>query len=121
MPGAKPAILIVHGGYQLPLIWSSFIYTAQNTGFQICCPRLPTCGDRHPPKASLADDINAVRTATTELALSGRSIIVLGHSYGGIVASEAVTPEFYGPLKNSKSGDSVGGCCGVVHMIYLSA
>jgi hypothetical protein len=46
---------------------------------------------------------------------------VLAHSYGGIVASEAITPDFYGPVKKSESGDSGGGGSGVVHMIYLSA
>jgi hypothetical protein len=46
---------------------------------------------------------------------------VLAHSYGGIVASEAITPEFYGPVKKSESGDSGDGGSGVVHMTYLSA
>ncbi len=122
MSGTKPAILIVHGGYQLPDTWSHFIDTLQAAGFQARCHRLSTCGDTRPPKASLADDVITIRNVAIELASSGHSIIVLAHSYGGIVASEAITPDLYGPPHhhNSKTGAGANPG-GVIHMIYLSA
>ncbi|KAI9881247.1 MAG: hypothetical protein M1830_005533 [Pleopsidium flavum] len=114
MPTTKPAILIVHGAYQLPSTWTPFISTLRTAGFQTSCPRLPTCGNTRSSQATLADDVTAIRTAATELVSTGHKIIILAHSYGGVVASEAISPDLYASnLKNN------GG--GVVHLIYLSA
>ncbi|KAJ6006625.1 alpha/beta-hydrolase [Penicillium sp. IBT 35674x] len=53
----------------------------------------------------------AVRAAAQGLIISGHKIIVLAHSYGGIVASEAITQDFY--TRNSGKG--------VAYLIYLTA
>ena len=52
-----------------------------------------------------------MRAAAAELISAGYSIIVLSHSWGGLVASEAITENFY----------AKGGSPGVVRLIYLSA
>lgn len=104
------AVLIVHGAYFLPLAWNDFSTRLTNTGLTVRVPRLPTCNDTVPPTALLEQDLHAVRTAAKELIDTNHKIIVLAHSYGGIVASNAITPDLY----------SAGGS-GVVSLIYLAA
>ncbi len=107
----EPAVLLVHGGFHLPETYAPFLDDLSRAGFVVRCPRLPTNGDVRPPKATFEDDVKTVRAVTSDLANAGHRIIILAHSYGGLVASEAVTEELY-----TKQGNA-----GVVRMIYLSA
>lgn len=112
MPTQKPtAILIIHGAYFLPSSWPPIINDFTNSQYTVRCPRLPTCGDERPPKASLADDVAAVRTAANELIDAGHNILVLAHSYGGIVACEAITEDLYASTNRS----------GIISLVFLSA
>ena len=113
----KPAILIVHGGFTLPDSWVECMDALAQAGFTTRCPRLPTCGDVRPPKATLQDDIDAVRDTALELAEARHSIIALAHSWGGLVMSEAISKDLY--AEQFISGEPKGR--GVVHLIYLSA
>ena len=108
----KAAVLIVTGAYFLPDAWKHFRDDLTEAGFVSSCPRLPTCGDVRPPKATVEDDVKAVRDAATELVKAGHPIIVLAHSYGGIVASDAISADLYAKDPSSP---------GVVHLIYLAA
>ncbi|KAL3474543.1 alpha/beta-hydrolase [Aspergillus californicus] len=93
------AILIIHGAYFLPSGWDSFIAALRrkhkDQDLSVECPRLPSCGDSQPPTATLADDVSAVRVAAEKLIGAGHRVAVLAHSYGGVVASEAITPDLY--------------------------
>ena len=112
----KPAILIVHGGFSLPDSWEICGEALSQAGFIVSCPRLPTCGDVRPPKATLQDDITAVRNAAKWLMSAGLTIIVLSHSWGGFVVSEAIHEDLY--AKQEAGGYQAPG---VIHLIYLSA
>ena len=107
---------MVHGAFSHPGVYSPFLSALSQAGFVARCPRLPTSFDDHSPKGSLEDDIAAVRKEVTELARDGHSIIVLAHSWGGFVASEAISPDLYFPAPQTSKSEG-----GVVHLIYLSA
>lgn len=110
----KPtSILIIHGAYFLPNAWHSFSDQLRQAGLVVDCPRLPTCADNRPPTATIKDDTAAVHQSAQRLIDGGHSILVLAHSYGGMVASEAITPDLYA---NSDSNDGKG----VVALILLS-
>ena len=110
----KPtSILIIQGAYFLPNAWDSVSDQFRQAGFVIECPRLPTCADSRPPAATIKDDTAAVHEAAQRLIDGGHSILVLSHSYGGMVASEAITPDVYA------NSDSTYGK-GVVALILLS-
>ena len=113
----KPAVLVVHGEFMLPDHWGECLEGLSEAGFITRCPCLPTCGDSRPPKATFQDNVNVVRKIALELAPAGHAIIVLAHSWGGHVASEAIREDLY--AKNMPGGDSPRK--GVVHLIYLSA
>lgn len=106
------AILIVHGAYFLPGAYEPFCNRLRAAGLTVRCPRLPSCGDSQPPTALLQDDLAAVRTAASELISTNHKILVLAHSYGGIVASAAITPDLYSSSTNGP---------GVSALLYLAA
>ncbi|KAL8790164.1 MAG: hypothetical protein Q9195_006491 [Heterodermia aff. obscurata] len=116
LPSRLPAIVLVHGGFSHPGVYSAFLSALSQAGFVARCPHLPTSFDNPSRKGSLEDDIAAVRKEITELAQDGRSIIVLAHSWGGFVTAEAVSPELYHPAASTSNSKG-----GIVHLIYLSA
>lgn len=127
----KPAVLLVHAGFHLPETYAPFLTELSAAGFVVRCPRLPTNGDVKPPKATLHDDVAAVRAEILNLISAGHRIIVISHSYGGLVASEAITEDLYAKKKDGKKNpddeakkgreeeEEAGG--GVVRLVYLSA
>ena len=110
-PQTPTAILIIHGGYFSPTAWDAFTDQLTKEGLLVRCPRLPTCGDERPPTATLKEDVIAVRSAAKDLIDTGHNVIVLAHSYGGIVASEALTSDLYANEITK----------GIVYFILLSA
>ena len=111
----QPVILIVHGGYFFAEAFQNFQSELLKAGYESRCPQLPSCRDTRPldQKAGQPEDIAVIRKAAHELISSGRSIIVLAHSYGGIVACGAISNDM---LASSDSG----GRAGVLHMVFLS-
>lgn len=112
MSSKQPAVLIVHGAYNLPSIWAPFVSKLENVGFTVSCPRLPTCGDSRPPTADLAADVAVIRKAANTMKAAGHPIIVLAHSFGGVVATQSITPDLYAASSTAP---------GVVRLIYLCA
>lgn len=108
----KPtAVLIIHGGYFLPGPWDSFSDQLRKAGFVVQVPRLPSCGDERPPTAVREHDVAVIRKTAQELIEAGHFILVLAHSYGGMVASDAITRDLYAD----------GAKPGIVSLILLSA
>ena len=123
-PITKPTILIIHGAYFTPEAWQPFIHSLSQAGFEAHCPRLPTCGDKNHPTGTFADcrpasatfddDVKAVRKKAIEIAGAERSIIVLAHSYGGVVAADAIDGELCAHIRPPGTG-------GVIQLVLLSA
>ncbi|KAK8040775.1 hypothetical protein PG994_013782 [Apiospora phragmitis] len=101
---SKPVIVIVPGAWQKPVAWNGFVQQLQAAGYEAIHVALPTVGGTVLPLAGLADDVAAVRTVLQKLAREGKKALVLGHSSGGLVGSNAI----------AEQGNVVG-------MIYLSA
>lgn len=99
-----------------PANYQSFVDALTAVGFSVHCPRLPSCNNTSPPPASAAEDIIAVRTVIRELVEAGQRILMVMHSYGGMVGTDAVTDEL---LRSSRA--STGQLGGVVHLLYLCA
>ncbi|KAJ5684115.1 uncharacterized protein N7477_000460 [Penicillium maclennaniae] len=110
-PNNPNALLIIHGSYFLPRAWDTFSTQLTQSGLTVCCPRLPSCGDKRPPTATLKDDVTAVRKAAKDLVDTGHVVIVLAHGYGGVVASNALTPDLYANETTH----------GIVYLLLLSA
>ncbi|MEB3369796.1 alpha/beta fold hydrolase [Saccharopolyspora mangrovi] len=70
--------------------WHQASAALQERGISSVAPALPSCGEGDRPAApqgpGLPEDVAAVRAALTE---GDEPIVVVAHSYGGIVATEA--------------------------------
>jgi pimeloyl-ACP methyl ester carboxylesterase len=116
MSNILPAIVLVHGAWHAPVHYQTFIASLTEAGFSVHCPRLPSCNNISPPPASFADDVFAVRTTIRELVDAGKRVLMVMHSYGGMVGTDAVTDEL---LRSTRA--STGRPGGVIHLLYLCA
>lgn len=109
----KPAIVLVHGAWHQPLHYSAFVQQLQNAGFEVSCPLLPTCDETKRLTANMYSDVEAVRNQVTSLLEKSRSVIMVLHSYGGAVGTEAVK----GLSARERAAEGLSG--GVVLLIYM--
>ena len=75
---ARPTILLIHGGFVDGSGWEPVFTRLRKDGYSVSIVQNPT--------TSLADDVAATRRAID--AASG-PVILVGHSYGGVVITEA--------------------------------
>ena len=75
---AKPNIVLVHGAWADGTSWSNVIPTLTNAGHRVIAVQLPL--------HSLADDVATVNRA---IELVGGPVLLVGHSYGGFVITNA--------------------------------
>jgi pimeloyl-ACP methyl ester carboxylesterase len=75
---SKPTIVLVHGGWAGPATWDEVVADLQRDGYTTVTPQLDTI--------SVAGDVETVRAALD--AIPGKKLLV-GHSYGGFVISNA--------------------------------
>lgn len=101
---SKPVIVIVPGSWQKPVAYTVFVQKLQAAGYEATHVAMPTVGGTELPLAGLAEDVAAVRTVLQKIAGEGKKALVIGHSSGGLVGSNAIA-----------------GQDNVVGMIYLSA
>ena len=73
-----PNIVLVHGGFVDGSGWAGVYRTLKQQGFNVSVVQNPT--------TSLADDVRATRLI---LAQQDGPVILVGHSYGGVVITEA--------------------------------
>lgn len=74
----KGNIILVHGAWADGSSWSKVIPTLKNAGYRVIAVQLP--------EHSLADDIATVKRA---IELVGGPTVLVGHSYGGMVITNA--------------------------------
>ena len=85
----KPAIVLVHGAWHVPEHYSGFVQHLQHAGFEVFCSRLPTCDEAKRLTADMFADAQVVRDQVISLIDKSREVIMLLHSYGGAVGTEA--------------------------------
>lgn len=108
-----PAVIIVHGGFHTPFHYTKLVKSLEGLGFETHCPQLPTssgwCG------MTTADDVATLRREIDSLVSSGRHVVLLAHSYGGVPASNASR----GFSLREYQAQGLSG--GLVHVIYMCA
>jgi pimeloyl-ACP methyl ester carboxylesterase len=82
----KPTFLLVHGSWHGPWCWDHLKPALARRGFAAETVSLPSCGDAPGELGTFGDDAAVVSRAAA--AIEG-DVIVVGHSYGGAVISEA--------------------------------
>lgn len=110
----KPTVLLLHGAWHTPAHYAPVASQLESLGYQVLVPRHPTCNDAEPPNKTMQDDIDNVRNIVERLVAENKAVIVLMHSYGGMIGTGAL-----GGLAAGRSGrrETVG----VVALIYMTA
>lgn len=87
---AHPTIVVVPGAWQKPEAWAGFLKSLEGAGYDHILVTLPTVGGDELPLKGLEDDVAAVRAVLAKLAGEKQKALLLCHSAGGLVASNAV-------------------------------
>lgn len=115
MINPKPAIVIVPGAWQGASGFKNFILDLNNAGFRSEAVALPSVGSTSNILPGLAEDIDAVRSTVSKHLEESYNVVLLCHSYGGLVGSNASQ----GLDAKSRSKDGKAG--GIIQILFLSA
>lgn len=85
----NPTIVVVPGAWQKPTFFENFCQKLRDAGYPTKQVVLPSVGGNDLPLAGLPEDVAAVQAVLARLAQQGKRVILLGHSSGGAVASNA--------------------------------
>jgi pimeloyl-ACP methyl ester carboxylesterase len=83
-----PTILFIPGAWCPPIVFNPLRDCLNSKGITSAAVALPSV-DANPPTTTLDDDITHLRTKLLTLIDAGTEIILVAHSYGGVVASGA--------------------------------
>lgn len=131
---AKVAVIICTGSYHTPAPYEPFRQSLERRGFEAYCPQRPTCdlsqlnvGDVNHPDFDLgppaegyptdSDDVQVINQLLDKLVVQeGKEVIMLGHSSGSLIASQAAAPEV-----QYKSRQAMGQSGGVIGIFFENA
>lgn len=113
---SKPTILLIPGSFTTAPMYYPLQDTLAAQGYETYINSLPSASRNAPePPATLGDDASFFSNIIGTIADQGKDIIVLGHSYGGMVACESAK----GQSKIERRARGQDG--GIVRIIFLSA
>lgn len=110
----KPTVVIIGGAFHTPANYNELASALRVSGFEVHVPRLPTCNGARPPNADFTDDTKLIRSYVESLVFAGRTVVSIGHSYGGQVMSNAL----HGLGLEARSSQGLKG--GVSNLIYMA-
>jgi hypothetical protein len=111
----KPAIIIVTGSFSPVDAYDDTIAPLRAQGYEVIVPALPSIGKKPGPPPTLYDDANLIASEAERFVDDGKDVVLIAHSYGGVVASQAVKG------LSKKERESQGKKCGIVRIGYLTA
>lgn len=118
---SKPTIILVQGSFQTPHVYEQLRTGLHDAGYPVVHPRLPSiCTDMNDSEflsCTLKDDVDAVTTALKHLVEEEKkSVVVVMHSYGGIVGTEAIPKHLTHAARRARGHQG-----GVLHLFYFAA
>ncbi|KAL2005082.1 hypothetical protein VTN00DRAFT_2932 [Thermoascus crustaceus] len=122
----KPTIVFIPGAWHLPDAYNTVRGLLAQRGFPSEAIALPSIG-AEPPTKSLNNDIEHVHAVLKRLVEDGdegRQVVVVCHSYGGLVGAGAVKGLEFKRRNSEGSEGSKGrgkGKGGVIMLVYMSA
>ncbi|ROW10093.1 hypothetical protein VMCG_02034 [Cytospora schulzeri] len=125
------AVVICHASYHTPALYGPFLEALKAKCIDAYCPQLPTADltklnvgdvknpdfDLEPPAGGYPqgeEDTQAVLEVLRPLVDEGKKILIIGHSSGGWVATEAARPELQ--AKTRAADGARGGIIGIFYM-----
>lgn len=111
---SKPTIVLAPGAWHTPDCYDLARAELHKRGWETEAVAYPSVG-AEPPTKGLADDAAAVRSTLERLADAGKEIVLVVHSYGGLVGQNALEGLGY------KQRQAAGKKGGVIVFVYLAA
>ncbi|KAJ5594596.1 uncharacterized protein N7459_000804 [Penicillium hispanicum] len=110
-----PTILFVPGFWEGPSVFAPIVALATADGFTAETAVLASTGSTSPGNPGMKDDIAAVREKIQHLVTRGDEVLLVLHSGGGFIGSEAME------ALSKKERASHGERGGVIGIVFLSA
>ncbi|KUJ08693.1 alpha/beta-hydrolase [Mollisia scopiformis] len=115
MSPSKPTIIVLHGSWHSPPHYERLTSLLTEAQYPPICPTQPTF-DAKPPTKTLYDDADFVRSMLTELVeQEQKEVILVLHSYGGVLGTQAVTEDFSRSAREKKGLKG-----GVIHLLFMT-
>ncbi|KAK7185317.1 alpha/beta-hydrolase [Paraphaeosphaeria sporulosa] len=111
---SQPQIVLFPGAWHLPTCYSLIIPKLEAAGYTVHTTQLPSVTDKDPPK-DLSADIAVARAIVDKAIGSGNDVIVVCHSWSGIVVGSALVG--YSKKEREEKGKEGG----VVRCGYMCA
>ncbi|KAJ8131460.1 hypothetical protein O1611_g2160 [Lasiodiplodia mahajangana] len=86
----KPVIILVNGAWHLPDAWHKVKHQLEAAGYEVYTPKLLTVAKSEPLDCTWRVDAAVIHDLAIPLFNQGRQAVIVGHSYGGIVATASV-------------------------------
>ncbi|KAI0006804.1 alpha/beta-hydrolase [Xylariaceae sp. FL0662B] len=117
MAAKKPILVFVPGAWFTPEYLEPVTAILQRAGYVCDSVTLPCVNAEQTNPAQIPQsfdpDVAAVRRAVTKHLDAGHDVVLVAHSYGGVVGSEAV--------RGLDRGARGSGSSAVVHLVYVAA
>jgi pimeloyl-ACP methyl ester carboxylesterase len=107
-----PSIVFVHGMFHVPANYDVLLKLLKDAGYRVSAPQLPSMQDLTPAVGTMEPDIKAVREAIEQELEQDHDVVLVMHSYGGVVGSQA----FKGLAKKDRGDKS-----GVTQLVGVAA
>lgn len=116
MPSNQPLIVLVPGAWTPPTAYHKLVSILEKApyNFTVHSPSLASNNGATPPNTFEAD-VEAVRSAIEPLVTAGNDVVLIMHSYGGVVGSSSIA----GLTKKDRQTKGLPG--GISHLFYISA
>ena len=111
---SKPLVYVLHGAWHNPEYFQTVKVKFEAPGYNLLCPQQPSTG-ASPPTKTLHDGATYVRAELELLIEHGQEVVLVMHSYGGVVETQAATG--LGKAERMKKGKSGG----IVRLFYACA
>lgn len=103
---SKPQIVLIPGAWHSPIAFESIIQKLESHGYTVHSRQLPSVGSDANPPEDLTRDIAAVRDLVTTAIGGDNDVLVVPHSWSGIVASSGLVG--YGKKQREEKGEKGG-------------
>ncbi|KAL3448750.1 alpha/beta-hydrolase [Aspergillus insuetus] len=84
-----PTLVFVPGSWHKPTCYDKIITLLQDQ-YKLRCISISLPSTANNPAATFKDDLDAARTAISKEISQGRDVVVIAHSYGGMVGNSAI-------------------------------
>ncbi|PYI13909.1 alpha/beta-hydrolase [Aspergillus japonicus CBS 114.51] len=84
-----PTLVLIPGSWHQPTCYDPIVQLLQGED-QLNCVAITLPSTTGNPNATFKDDLDAARAAITHETAQGRNVIVVAHSYGGMVGNSAI-------------------------------